>query len=86
METGTEVSAIPEAHTNMGAHGGVGQQGSTLPFLSIGTGSMVDVALLTCTEHTSTYHPLVFVAVPLDMSSCEYFKLGKHWCMLLIML
>ena len=72
METGTEVSAIPEAHTNMGAHGGVGQQGSTLPFLSIGTGSMVDVALLTCTEHTSTYHPLVFVAVPLDMSSCRY--------------
>ena len=72
METGTEVSAIPEAHTNMDAHSGVGQQGSTLPFLSIGTGSMVDVALLTCTEHTSTSHPLVFAAVPLDMSSCRY--------------
>jgi hypothetical protein len=42
METGTEVGAIPEAHANVGAHGGVGQQGSTLPFLSIGIGSMVD--------------------------------------------
>ena len=46
METGMEVGAISEAHPNVGAHGGVGQQGSTLPFLSIGTGSMViDVAL-----------------------------------------
>jgi hypothetical protein len=60
METGMEVGAISEAHPNVGAHGGVGQQGSTLPFLSIGTGSMViDIALLTRTEHTSTYHPLL---------------------------
>jgi len=46
METGIEVGSIAEAHPNVGARGGVGQQGSTLSFLSIGTRSMViDVAL-----------------------------------------
>ena len=60
--------------SNVDAHGDVGQQGSTLPFLSIGIGSMViSVALLTCTAP-----PLVFVDVPLHLLSCEYFKLGKH--------
>jgi hypothetical protein len=75
METGMEVGAISEAHPNVGAHGGVGQQGSTLPFLSIGTGSMViDKALLTRTDQYLSS----FVAVPLDMSLCEYFKLSKY--------
>jgi hypothetical protein len=73
METGMEVGAISEAHPNVGAHGGVGQQGSTLPFLSIGTDRCSFANMYRTYQYLSS-----FVAVPLDMSSCEYFKLSKH--------
>jgi hypothetical protein len=73
METGMEVGAIPEAHPNMGAHGGVGQQGAPCLSCRLALSQMVmDVALLTCTEHTSASHPLVFVADPLDMHACHH--------------